>query len=54
MEDTMLHMPVKAHMQLIDGQWQMVDAEYADISANAIAKMLLDAFGVCVKEPSPE
>lgn len=46
MGNTMLHLPIRAHMKLIDGTWKMVDAEYADIPADAIARMLLGAFGV--------
>lgn len=46
MNDTILHLPVRARMQKIDGKWQMTEAEYADIPADAIARMLLGAFGV--------
>jgi len=37
--------PVSATMQKINGEYVMVDAEYADIPAEKIAAFLVDRFG---------
>lgn len=46
MDNAMLHIPVQARYQKINGKWVMVSAEYAEIPADTIARMLLRAFGL--------
>ena len=41
-----IKIPVTAHMRIIDGKAIMVDAEYLEVSADAVARFLMDAFHV--------
>ena len=42
----MCRIPVKATMQYVNGVMTMVNAEWADISADAIARFLIEKFGL--------
>ena len=42
----MCRIPVKATMQYVNGKMTMVDAEWADIPAVAIARFLIEKFGL--------
>ena len=44
--DTMCRIPVRATMKKINGEYVMVDAEYRDIPADAIARFLIEKFGI--------
>lgn len=46
MQDEMCRIPVKATMKKINGEYVMVEAEYADIPASAIAELLIKKFGI--------
>lgn len=41
-----ISMPVKAKYRIIDGEPILISAEYADVSADVVARFLLDAFNV--------
>lgn len=45
-EKAMCRIPVKAKMQRVNGEMVMVSAEWADISADAIARFLIEKFGL--------
>lgn len=45
--------PVKATMQYVNGKMTMVDAEWAKIPADAIARFLIEKFGLDAKEGRP-
>lgn len=42
----MCRIPVKATMQYVNGVMAMVNTEWADISADAIARFLIEKFGL--------
>lgn len=44
--EEMCRIPVIATMRKINGEYVMVDAEYADIPASAIAEFLIRKFGI--------
>lgn len=46
MQDTMCRIPVTATYSVINGKPAMTAAEYTEISADAIAKFLVDKLGV--------
>lgn len=46
----MCRIPVKATMQYVNGVMTMVNAEWADISADAIARFLIEKFGLDIGE----
>lgn len=46
MQDEMCRIPVKATMKKINGEYVMVDAEYADIPASAIAEFIVKKCGI--------
>ena len=46
MEDNICKVPVTATFTIIDGRPVMTAAEYAEISADAIARFLVDKLGV--------
>lgn len=46
MENNICRIPVKATMQIIDGEPVMIAAEYADIPAEKIAAFLVERVGV--------
>ena len=46
MPDNICKIPVAATFTIIDGKAVMTAAEYADISADAIARFLVDKLGV--------
>lgn len=41
-----IRVPITAKYQIIDGKAVQVDAEYADVPVDVIAKLLLKGFGV--------
>lgn len=45
-EKAMCRIPVKATMQRVNGEMTMVDAVWADIPADAIARFLIEKFGL--------
>lgn len=45
----MCRIPVKATMQYVNGVMTMVNAEWADISADAIARFLIEKCGLDVE-----
>lgn len=52
-EKAMCRIPVKATMQRVNGEMVMVSAEWAYISADAIARFLIEKFGLDAKEGRP-
>lgn len=46
MAEAKCRIPVRATMQRINGQMMMVSAEWAEISADAIARYLLEHFNI--------
>ena len=48
MSKATLHVPVRAQMQKVGNEWKMVEADYADVPADAVARKVLAAFGVSV------
>lgn len=46
MQDEICRIPVKATMRKINGEYVMVDAEYADIPASAIAEFIVKKCGI--------
>lgn len=49
----MCRIPVKATMQYVNGKMVMTDAVWADISADEIARFLIEKFGLDAKEGRP-
>lgn len=49
-DTAMLHMPIEATYRMIDGEPVMIDAVYADIPADAIARLLMRGFGIPITE----
>lgn len=45
----MCRIPVKATMQYVNGKMVMTDAVWADIPADAIARFLIEKFGLDVE-----
>lgn len=45
----MCRIPVKATMQYVNGKMVMTDAVWADIQADAIARFLIEKFGLDVE-----
>lgn len=43
--------PVQATYRIVNGEPVMIAAEYADVSADAVARFLLDAFHVPANAP---
>ena len=54
MTDTMLHIPVSATYRIINGQAVMIDADYRDVPADTIARLLLKGFGLPAIEEKEE
>lgn len=52
--ETTVRIPVTARYRIIDGKPVMIEAEYKDIPASVIAKMILTAFGVPIREPGKD
>lgn len=46
MEDSICKIPVSATFTIVEGKAVMTAAEYAEISADAIARFLVDKLGV--------
>lgn len=44
--DTMCKIPIRATFSIVNGEPVMTSAEYADVSADAIAKFLVDKLGI--------
>lgn len=44
--DNICRIPVNATMKEIDGKMQMIDADWADIPADIIARFLIQKFGI--------
>lgn len=49
----MCRIPGKATMQYVNGKMVMTDAVWADIPADAIARFLIEKFGLDAKEGRP-
>ena len=49
----MCRIPVKATMQYVNGKMVITDAVWADISADEIARFLIEKFGLDAKEGRP-
>ena len=45
-EKAMCRIPITAKMQRVNGEMVMVSAEWADIPADAIARFLIEKFGL--------
>lgn len=45
-----IHIPIEATYRIVNGKAVRIDAVYADVSADAIAQMLLKTFHVSVDE----
>lgn len=48
--DDMITIPIQATYRTINGEVVMVSAEYAEVSADAVARYLLDAFNVSAEK----
>lgn len=46
MESTTCKIPIRATFSIVNGEPVMTSAEYADVSADAIAKFLVDKLGI--------
>lgn len=46
MNDNVCRIPVSATVEIIGGEAVMTSAEYADIPADAIARFLIERFGI--------
>ena len=54
MTDSTLHIPVRATMRRqSDGSYAMTDAEYAEVSADAVASFLLERCGMPWRTEEP-
>lgn len=48
MADDLMKIPVQATYRIVDGEAMLIAAEYAEVSADAFARFLLDSFNVPV------
>ena len=54
MTDSTMHIPVRATMRRqSDGSYLMADAEYAELSADSVARFLLERCGMPWKAEEP-
>ena len=49
-EPLTIRVPISAHMRVIDGKAEMVDAEYADVPVEVVVELLVKSFGLPAKD----